>query len=201
MILGNKAKSHSPHIIVLKHLDTGRLHYSGLQTCGSVWSYPNCKHLASLCSSVKNADSKRKLFLIDLPPRLHTFRLGCILTHKNIKQRSCYSKEKLPIFRFFAYFPPRLHTFRLGYILFRLGCIKLPPRLHKTPVSLAYKICFLFLKINSIYKNKYYVTPATKANLLYLGYLHTFRLVYIPYNYNNKTIYKNNVRMPKLCLI
>jgi hypothetical protein len=122
MILGNKAKSHSPHIIdiykesindltdnsqdnrtdnfrlhniagsilhdprickcgkkptsskvkVLKHLDTGKAHYSGLQTCGSVWSCPNCKHLASLCSSVKNADSKRKLFLAYFPPRLHT---------------------------------------------------------------------------------------------------------------------------------
>ena len=91
-MLGNKAKSHSPHIIdiyknsidgltdisqdnradnfrlrdvastilhdqrickcgkkptsskvkVLKHVDTGKAHFSGLQTCGSVWSCPSC---------------------------------------------------------------------------------------------------------------------------------------------------------------
>ena len=32
----------SSNVKVLKHLDTGKAHYSGLQTCGSVWSCPVC---------------------------------------------------------------------------------------------------------------------------------------------------------------
>ena len=35
-------KPTSSKVKVLKHVDTGKAHFSGLQTCGSVWSCPSC---------------------------------------------------------------------------------------------------------------------------------------------------------------
>lgn len=99
-------KPTSSKVKVLKHLDTGKAHFSGLQTCGSVWSCPSCSSKISerrrleISQAVdKWINSGGEILLVTLTfPHQRGDNLKDLLkkqadASKKFKGRSAYSKH------------------------------------------------------------------------------------------------------------
>ncbi|MDC9714762.1 MAG: hypothetical protein PSN36_02920 [Gammaproteobacteria bacterium] len=156
-----------------------------------------CIQAAGLFSLAKSSLVKRKSLEINIPPLWHNFRLFGILDNKNLVLISLQTTNLLLKFNYKKYTKPLIltnfnfwHTFRLFGILVRLFGIKPPPLWHKTSASLAYKK--LILKLNINYKK--HKKPFKTGEFSNFVFWYNFRLFGIPYNYNNQTIYINNVK-------